>query len=174
MSTPRRARSPSQTPATRNIMSVYPPRYVGAPLGGYRSTTFSTALRCWAHVLSEAALEVAQCFAQEEWEYVFHSIRGRTIEPEFSRPGAMLAELAVQRHRNTGAGDELPGRSPDRAVDAVAEKLRELNYAQAWAVVVACGWREEHDPADRPAGWWTVAFRARQDAQAAASAAADA
>ncbi len=144
----------------RDMMSVYPPRSVGPALGGYRSVPFSTALRVAAHALGEANLAVSGKLTEKEWNYVQKSLVGRTIDPEAARPAALLVEAASQRHLHQHRGSELDAKNPDLGVVALVKKLHELDYFSAWAVIIACKWKEEYEPDGAEPGWWTMKYRA--------------
>lgn len=147
----------------RDMMSVYPPRSVGPALGGYRSVPFSTALRIAANILGEANLIVSRKLTDKEWGYVQRSLVLRAIDPEGARPNAYLAEAVTMRHAHMGKGVELDQKNPDAAVAALAKKLHELDYAQAWAVLIACKWQEEYGKDGSGVEWWTMKYRAQEE-----------
>lgn len=156
---------PRRKPArSRDMMSVYPPKSVGPALGGYRSVPFSQALRIAAHVLAEANLLVAKKLTPKEWDYVYQSMLGRSVDPEASRPGGYLAEVVQATHTHYGMGSELGGKDPASAVEALAKKLQDLDYLQSWAVIISCTWRQEMEPESAAAEWWTLRHRASKDA----------
>lgn len=151
--------------AQRDMMSVYPPRSVGPALGGYRSVPFSTALRVAANILGEANLEAGKKLTAREWEFVYKSLRERGIDPDVPRPGGYLAEIVNMRQAHFGAGAELDQKNPAAAVTQLANKLAELSYLQAWAVIISCKWREENEPDEAGTDWWTIRYRASKSDQ---------
>lgn len=140
-------------------MSVYPPAHVAVPLGGYRTKPLSNGIRMAAHLVANAAVNVASRFAPVEWEYVYKSFNGREVEPESNRPGHHLAEAVEQHHARFGAKDVLDGKDVEKSVSKLCDKLRQLDYLQAWAMLIAIRWREEYDHETAKDGWWTLAYR---------------
>src|SRR5262249_45613225 len=130
----------------RNMVSICPPRHVTMPLGGYRTTTLQTGVRIAAHLLSEAAITVShKITTKKEWDYVYQSFEGRSVEPESGRPCYYMAEAVEQRHARFNTGKDLDTKNPDKAVAELAEKLRKLDYLESWAILIAVRWREEYD-----------------------------
>ncbi len=105
----------------RDAQSVYPPRSVGVPLGGYRSTTMTDAVRCWCHLLEQATLVVAGQLSASEWNFLSRNVSGRedSFDPGFRTPGEMLAQM-VERGRDFEVG-----------LDLLAKTAREAKLAKA-------------------------------------------
>lgn len=154
---------PERKKKPRDAMSVYPPRKVEIPLGGYRSTPFTQAIRCWAKLFEPACVEVAAAFSSEEWQFLWAATKGDTtaFDPEHSRPGSMIAERIERAivfqigleelHKSTKIGKE-------RAA-AIAERVRQLDYLHAWAVIWALQWRADFKNGVPDGEWWTLAHR---------------
>ncbi len=99
------------------------------------------------------------------------------VDPDFANPGLLVAtavEDAFQLETIRGKwfqsltdrGPEsirlYPGRKDvQAAVGKLIEKVRGLDYAQAWAVIIAVRWcLEQRDRIDvENVPWWTLAFR---------------
>ena len=91
----------------------------------------------------------------------------------FGNPGYLLAAAVEDAHRleNIGAqcldwgGNDstvIKDKNIDAAVAGVVEKLRNLDYVHAWAVIVAVQWFWEHHDEGidvKDDQWWTPAFR---------------
>lgn len=145
------------------------------------------ALECWANVIARASADNSKDFTASEWCLIADVCNGTLWEPTVDSPATLLAANVADGHRLDGAGyrwfcddeDERAGsverlemgqptkamRQADAAVKALVEKLAALDYAHAWAVVVAIQWFWSHaelgfDPRATP--WWSLAFRRRQ------------
>lgn len=146
---------------TRPTMSVYPPRRVGVPLGGYRSVPFTQAVRCWAKLMEPAALALQARLGPREWEYLAAAGEGREHEfdPEDERPGDQLAQR-VMSAVHYGASELL---LPAEQAQGLAETLRGLDYLHAWAVIWALQWRHDFLAGGATIAegdaWWTLAHR---------------
>jgi hypothetical protein len=101
------------------------------------------------------------------------AIKSVRFDPEFANPGQLLATAVEDAHRfevigatclDWGECDStiIKDKHIDAEVRRVVEKLRNLDYGHAWAVILAVQWFWEHhdeginihkDP------WWTLAFR---------------
>ena len=155
-------RQPGKKPSRRRdrqMMSVYPPAHVGITVGGGTSGPLNQALCCYAHILGDAALAVAERFATKEWNLLSLVLRGRTYDPDAPMPGVVLAEHVERTHR-LGMLTEHLGKGADAKAADLAGRLRALSYLEAWAVIVAVEWRETQGerPADSDA-WWTLPYR---------------
>ena len=168
--------------------SVYPaPKAV--EVVGASAPALNQAIECWAALLARATADNAKKFwnaasthltgkmedmyALKEWCVLAHTLKGIRFDPEFAKPGELLATAVedVNRLENSGArwfSMELPPEDyseielTDKRVAKLAKKLRELDYPAAWAVILAVQWFWEHhdegiDIKEDP--WWTLGFR---------------
>lgn len=157
MPPPRRPKSNPQ----RDAQSVYPPRSVAVPLGGYRSTTLTQGIRCWAKLIEPAALEVAAMFTPAEWRFLAESARGREwdISPEWADPGSHVAQW-VERAVNFEQRLDILGKQAREVAGKLVTRLRKLSYLHAWAVIWALQWRCECEGTIQPEDtWWTLGHR---------------
>jgi hypothetical protein len=95
------------------------------------------------------------------------------FDPEFANPGQLLATAVEDANRLDDIGAKwfsmelLPEAHSeieltDKCVVKLAKKLGELDYAHAWAVILAIRWFWEHchEGIDlKKDTWWTAAYR---------------
>ena len=150
---------PPERKAQKSMMSVNPPYEVSAALGDYRTVTLTQAVRCAAQLFGDAALEVASKFTPEEWELLAEAYQDRTIEPELHNPEHILADMVERAHARYNIGATLKTKPADteKAVASVVERIRELDYCQAWAVVIACQFRWRCPVEGKQ--WWKLEYR---------------
>jgi len=128
--------------------TVYPGDMAPAMLG-HSPTTYNLALGCWTHLLAEATTENERHFTAGEWE-VLHDLAGKfKWDPDVADPGEQIA--SVLRRPAWLSPD------PHRR-DKLAEKVQELDYVRAWAMLWACFHAERQEKATgvRPESWWLL------------------
>jgi hypothetical protein len=167
---------------------VYPSSRAAEIIGG-TAPTLNQAIECWASLLARAMADNAKTFwnaeptpvtgkredayALKEWGVLADTLKEMRFDPEFTNPGELLATAVEDANRleNVGAkwfSMDLPPEEyseielTDKRVAELAQKLRELDYPHAWAVILAVQWFWEHhaegiDVKKDP--WWTLAFR---------------
>jgi len=165
---------------------VYPaPRAI--EILGAKSPLLNQALECWAAQLACATADNSKvdgfspsyCYFDgtnydvhsiHDWAVLAHSIRDKPFDPEFSRPGELLAAAVEDAHRFENIGKDWfdePGdytqKDIDSAMSKLTEKLRRLDYSHAWAIIVTVQWFWEHHKTIKidKDEWWTLAFRRR-------------
>jgi len=166
-------------------ITVYPDPRALAVLGA-SAPALNQALECWANIVARASADNSKDFAAAEWCLLADVCNGTLWEPVVENPAALLAANVADGHQLEGAGYRWFGgeegdrdaslarrdagqprqttRAADAAVQALSEKLAALDYAHAWAVLVAVQWFWDHaehhsDPRQDP--WWTLAYRRR-------------
>jgi hypothetical protein len=131
-------------------ISTYPADWAWELLGGGASTIATAAVECWAGVLGTATVENEEVLTPAEWEamsdwlgdrkvheLVYHSIRApRVVVSMF---------LLDSTHGGT--------------LQAVADKIRTMDYLHVWAVLWALDWRQRTATVGE---WWTLAARFRR------------
>jgi hypothetical protein len=168
--------------------SVYPaPKAV--EVVGSSAPALNQAIECWAALLARATADNHRQFEQaeereirdligkpwqmNEWSLLAEALKGVRFDPEFAKPGQLLAAAVEDAHRLEYIGAEcldwgghdstiIKDKHIDAEVKKVVEKLSNLDYAHAWAVIVAVQWYwEHHDEAidAKKDDWWTLAFR---------------
>jgi hypothetical protein len=162
--------------------SVYPaPKAI--EVVGNTAPALNQAIECWAALQSRAMAENARIFSESDleltaarpdqhplhdWAVLANVIQDKRFEPDFPKPGDLLAAAVEDAHTLEGIGDEWyfadesNQKNRDAAVGKLAQELRKLDYARAWAVIGAVQWFWEHcdegiDIKKDP--WWTLAFR---------------
>jgi hypothetical protein len=161
---------------------VYPaPRAV--EIVGGRAPSLNQAIECWAAQLAWATADNARSFSQSywhdlgdtcevhelhDWAVLAHSIRDKPFDPQFSRPGELLAAAVEDAHRLESIGGEwfqsnadITWKEVDNAIAKLAKKLRDLDYAHAWAIIVAVQWFWDHQDGIKvdKDEWWTLSYR---------------
>jgi hypothetical protein len=163
--------------------SVYPaPK--ATEIVGTSASALNQAIECWAALLTRAAADNEKTLSQGEWingvvriglkqwSFLAHALKDRPFDPDYANPGDLLATAVEDTHRFechlthkffvTGTDFENIPEEADADVKRLVGTLRKLDYAQAWAVIVAVRWFwDHHDEGidieeDR---WWTLAFR---------------
>ena len=107
-----------------------------------------------------------------EWCLLAEVLKGMRFEPEFANPGALLATAIEDAHRLENVGEKwFSSEGPDwgqkeidASVEKLVEKLRDLDYAHAWAVIVAIQWFWDHEReiSTKEDEWWSLAFRRKK------------
>jgi hypothetical protein len=170
--------------------SVYPAPKAIEVLGN-SAPALNQAIECWAALLARATADNAKAFCWNEegasvghltgkmedlhafrpWCVLAEALKDKRFDTEFANPGELLATAIEDAHRMDNAaekwfssefdGDEY-ARGLESAVKDLVAKLRGLDYAHAWAVIVAIQWYWEHQHEDIDISkdrWWTLAFR---------------
>jgi hypothetical protein len=135
---------------------------LAATLGGQFQSA-EQAMHCWAAVITQATAELD--FAREEWNLIADAnngcsplltMAGEDIRPHF--PPMLLWANVADDIRLNGGDKKWRVKKPDSLV----ERLRDLDFAHAWAVILAAQWFWEHAACDidhSKDAWWTVDFR---------------
>lgn len=170
--------------------SVYPaPKAI--ELVGNSAPALNQAIECWAALLARATADNAKTFfwddqgvsvghitgkladmhALRPWCVLAEALKDMRFDPEFANPGELLATAVEDAHRMENIADkwfssEFDGeeyaRGLESAVKELVKKLRCLDYAHAWAVIVAIQWYWEHrnEGIDiKKDTWWALSFR---------------
>jgi hypothetical protein len=162
--------------------SVYPaPKAV--EVVGNSAPALNLAIECWGALLARAMADNARTFSKSyselvgdrRYEHCLHDwalmgtvLRTIKVDPDFANPGELLATAVQDAHRLESIGDdwyfadESARKDRDAAVDALADKLRMLDYAHAWAVISATQWFWEHSDEGidiKKEEWWTLGLR---------------
>ena len=170
--------------------SVYPaPKAI--EVVGNSAPALNQAIECWAALLARATAENAKTFYWNEegvsvghitgkmedthdlrpWCVLAEALKDFRFDPEFTNPRELLATAVEDAHRMDDVAEkwfssEFDGeefvRGLESAVKELVTKLRSLDYAQAWAVIVAIQWYWEHQNEGidiKKDQWWTLAFR---------------
>ncbi len=151
----------------REAQSVYPPRSVTYPLGGYRSTVMTFAVRCFAKLLEQATIDNQDALTAGEWNFLAVNASGResSIDPDVNNPGDLLAQMAERGMHHEVQLDLLAGqpRGGRAKAQELADRLRALDYVHAWAVIWCLQWRAHRLGMDEvitpEEEWWTLAHR---------------
>jgi hypothetical protein len=177
--------------------SIYPaPKAV--EIVGNSAPALNQAIECWAALLARATADNAKTFYWNEqgvsvghltgkwedmhalapWGVLTEALKDIRFDPEFANPGELLATAVEDAHRmgdvaqkwfSSGLEPEEYARGLEFKVKELVEKLRNLDYAHGWALIVTIQWywEHQHEGIDiKKDQWWTLAFR-RQWKQAA-------
>ena len=166
--------------------SIYPaPRAV--EIVGNTSPALNQAIECWAALLARALADNGKTFFQgeildlspgmddpvgvQEWSLLADVLKEKRIEPDFANPCDLLATAIEDAHRLEAVGHKgfvwgsfdasTPTLDVDARIDKLVQKLRKLDYAHAWAVIVAVQWFWEHHEEGidiKNDAWWTLSF----------------
>jgi hypothetical protein len=161
---------------------VYPaPRAV--EVVGDSAPLLNQAIECWGAVLARATADNASTFSKShfqdvgegkfdvhyvhEWGVLADVLKGIRIDPDFWDVGYLLSSAVQDAHRLgfqwlEPSLDFDGSKEVDPAIWRLVEKLKKLDYAHAWAVIVAVQWLWEHvdEGVDiKNDQWWTLAFR---------------
>jgi hypothetical protein len=166
--------------------SIYPaPKAV--EIVGNTSPALNQAIECWAALLVRAIADNSRQFEEadyvdmdftnkwwqmKEWSLLAEALKGLHVDPEFANPGQLLATAVEDAHRLEYIGSEclnwgecdstiIKEKHIDAEVKKTVEKLRNLDYVHAWAVIVTVQWFwDHHEGIDLKNDlWWTLAFR---------------
>jgi hypothetical protein len=136
-------------------LTVYPDLRALGVLGA-SAPALNQALECWANVMAKAMWDNSKSFGKEEWRVLADVNNGTAHEPMWGNPGELLASAIVEAQALEGAPAKRRG-----TVARLAEKLRKLDYAHAWAIIMVGQWFwDHHEKIDiHNDAWWTLAFR---------------
>ncbi len=168
--------------------SIYPnPKAI--EIVGSTSPALNQAVECWAAQLARATARNADEFTQNdrmfkdamnqvpwglnEWSLLATALKGVRVDPDFGNPSALLAAAVEDAHVLDHAGwkayDHASGDASvikpqdiEAEVRKLAEKLRQLTYDRAWAIIVVVQWFWEHHQEGidmEKEAWWTLTFR---------------
>ncbi len=136
-------------------LTVYPDPRALAVLGT-SAPALNQALECWANVMAKATLDNSKSFGKEEWGLLADVNNGTLHEPIWGNPGELLASAIVQAQALEGAPAKRQGTAAK-----LADKLRKLDYAHAWGIIIVVQWFwDNHEKIDiQKDPWWMLAFR---------------
>jgi hypothetical protein len=142
----------------RKTLTVYPTARALSVLGT-GTPGLNQALECWADLIARASVENAKRFRSEEWQYLADCANGIRWEPTVANPGKGLAQQASDAHELEGPGSKWLARSSE--VAALAKKLGQLSYVEAWALILAVqSFWDNHERIDREKEeWWSLVYR---------------
>jgi hypothetical protein len=143
------------------MTSVYPPGDVAPALGGLYSTELGLAIRIAAHILAGAAAAVVEKFNEAEWRLIVRVLHDRHVDPENPSPGPIIARLVERAYSLYGDGVG-PGRGSAKQMESLVSNIDELDYLEAWAVLIAGRfyWRHVDQLEEmKDCKWWTLAGR---------------
>lgn len=156
-------------------ITVYPDMRALAVLGT-SAGNLNQAIECWASIIARATADNSNDFAAQEWCLIADVCNGTLWEPNIENPAVLLAAEVSDGHRLNGTGYrwfcDAKGeatkemKAADNKVKALVEKLAALDYAHAWAVIVAVQWfwqNTERNIDVRAEPWWTLAYRNRSE-----------
>jgi hypothetical protein len=168
--------------------SIYPaPKAV--EILGSTSPALNQAIECWAALLSRAMGDNNKTFwnvesthvtgreehmyALLEWSVLAKALKNKRFDPDFGNPGDLLATSVEDAHRVENLAYDyfsmdLPPEEYsslkllEELVGKLVKKLRNLDYAHAWAVILAVQWFWEHHDEGidiEKDEWWRLTFR---------------
>ncbi len=144
---------------------------------GSSSPALNQAIECWAALLARAIADNSGTFLKDicepavdafhclnDWGILADALKAMKFDPDFANPKYLLASAVEDGHRLHGLGwkwaDPDQNDVTERAVVKLVEKLKELDYAHAWAIIVVVQWYwEHHDKIGKSDEWWTLAYR---------------
>jgi hypothetical protein len=167
--------------------SVYPAPKATEILGD-TAPALNQAIECWAAVMMRAIADNARRFSRadspglfgamgkelDEWGFLAEALKDVQIDPDFPNPGAILAAAVEDANRLEGLlqkwffADHLEGKWErydelyEREAVTVADRVRNLDYAHAWALVLAIRWFWQHTEEGidiKKDAWWSLSFR---------------
>jgi hypothetical protein len=158
--------------------SVYPAPKAVEVLGN-SAPALNRAIECWAALLARATADNAKKLWNDvhrngikEWCVLADTLKEMLFTPEFANPGELLATAVEDVNRLENIGSTWLEMEIDDGYNAIeqgdqyiallVQKLRDLDYAHAWAVIVAVQWFWEHHDQGIDVSkddWWTLAFR---------------
>src|SRR5262249_20690041 len=104
-----------------------------------------------------------------DWAVIAEALRGMHFDPEFAKPGELLATAVEDAHRLERIGAKWYQPIPEedfseleKDVNELVTKLRVLEYEHAWAVILVVQWYWEHEQDGtniKNAPWWTLSYR---------------
>jgi hypothetical protein len=168
--------------------SVYPaPKAI--EVVGNSAPALNQSIECWAALLARAIADNAKQFwnaestwqteefehayVLKEWCVLAEALKGIRFDPEFANPATLLATAVEDANRLDDVGAkwfsmDLPPEKysqielADKRVSQLANKLRELDYPHAWAIIIAVQWYWEHQDEGidmKKDCWWTLGYR---------------
>jgi hypothetical protein len=162
--------------------SIYPAP-TALDILGASSPSLNQAVECWAALLARATADNAKqfycqfdddfggCHGLHDWCLLAEVLKGKRFDPDFANPGMLIATAVDDSERLTETASKwfISHRGgPDTAdkefaaeFGSLVKKLREVDYAHAWAIIVAVQWYwENHRFINfENDAWWTLSFR---------------
>lgn len=123
------------------------------------------ALHAWALILDRATADNAEHFSRDEWCFLADCNNGASAlffchGDAMRLAQTMLVANVVDGHDLNRTGYRWFEESANQRVQGVVEKLKALDHAHVWAVLVAIQFFWDHSnisPLEDP--WWTREFR---------------
>ena len=132
-------------------ISTYPSDLAWELLGGGASTVATAAVECWAQALAEATLANEDSFGPDDWVVLAAWLRGRNVH-EIVYHSIRAPSVIVSMALSEGYGGD------SARLQAVADKIRALDYVHVWAMLWALDWKQRSGAEGE---WWTLAARLR-------------
>jgi hypothetical protein len=128
---------------------------------GASTAQLNQAIACWAELITQSSADNAKAFSREEWCLLAEALNGVKCDPSEAAPGNAMASALEEAERNEGFGTKWLGEGRDPELEALLERMRTLDYAHAWAVILAVQWYWAHYEAVRLSEepWWTLQYR---------------
>jgi hypothetical protein len=147
----KRERRPD-TRRQKKQVSTYPSDAAWELLGGGASTVATAAVECWAQVLATATQDNEESFTPQQWEAMSDWLGGRVVH-EIVNHSIQAPRVVVAMALTDSAY------GADKVLEAVADKIRSMDYAHVWAVLWALDWRQRSGEGVAAAEWWTLGAR---------------
>ena len=141
-------------------VSVFPRPDAVMALGGYRVGFLDRAIDCWSQALALASAHLEGQFDKADYSFLFEALNGVGIEPDMGTPNEQMAEPVVQAGKRPGLAFAVYGDQMGQRVQALASKVRDLDYLHAWATLWGLLCFRENCPGVDPARveWWKTEF----------------
>jgi hypothetical protein len=163
--------------------SIYPASKATEIIGD-TAPALNQAVECWAALLSRATADNSNKIVKSrfsdlgggrievdylhEWGVLADTLREMRFDPEFANPSFLLASAVEDAQRLQGVGFRWlePSLNFDGSLEVnpaifrLIEKIKNMDYAHAWAIIVAVQWYwENHEMIAKEDEWWTLAYR---------------
>jgi hypothetical protein len=153
---------------------------------GDSTPALNQAIECWGAVLARAIADNSDIFLKShfedlgdgkidehyvhDWGVLADALKGVRVDPDFGNPAYLLSSAVEDAHRLNKVGfrwlepnlDFDGTREVDPAIYELVEKLKNLDYVHAWAIIVTVQWfweQCEQGMDIRNDAWWTLPFR---------------
>lgn len=163
--------------------SIYPASKAVEVIGD-TAPALNQAVECWAALLARATEENSKKILKSrfsdlgegridvhylhEWGVLADTLREMRFDPEFPNPSPLIASAVDDANRLRRVGhrwldpklDFDASNEVGPAIFKLVEKIKEMDYVQAWAIIVAVQWYwENHEMIAKADEWWTLAYR---------------
>jgi hypothetical protein len=141
-------------------MSFFPRPQAVMGLGGRRVHFMENALDCWLEALTQASADNQVRFDAGDFRFLYEPLHDAMIEPYVANPSERMVEAVEMASQRPALAFEVFSDETGQRVQKLTEKVRNLDYVHAWAILWPLWCFRENCKGLDPARveWWKMEF----------------